>query len=260
MENLQNMYVPKIYDAFIFYNELDLLEIRLNILNDKVDYFILGEAVQSFNGKPKPMYFKENEKRFEKFKDKIIYFPIGELGLDKIIYDKSVKSKNTNGDPRWVIEFYQKEMMIHALSEANDEDIIFVSDVDEIWNPELHINNDDNTYRPIQESRPIYLNVKANQDINHWVGTRYGKIKTLKKYGFNHFRTERENLSYFVENGGWHFSWLGCKDWDKWGYGDEDGIIRFNRIVHAPKYIDEQTLPKYLIENKNKWNKYFATT
>ena len=51
----------KIYDAFLFYNELDLLEIRLNILKDKVDYFIIGEAVQCFNGNAKPLYFEENK-------------------------------------------------------------------------------------------------------------------------------------------------------------------------------------------------------
>jgi beta-1,4-mannosyl-glycoprotein beta-1,4-N-acetylglucosaminyltransferase len=250
----------KIYDAFIFYNELDLLEIRLNILKDKVDYFILGEACQCFGGQNKPLYFNENRERFKEFENKIIYCPIGKIGEDKKIYEKSVNSPNTNGDPRWVNEFYQKEMMIHGTKNLHDEDIIFVSDVDEIWDPNLNIDQtSDKTYRPIQQSRPIYLNVLSDQDVNHWVGTRYGKIKTLRKYGFNHFRSERDNPSIPIPNSGWHFSWLGCNHWDKWGYGDEDGKIRFSRIVNSNKILEETTLPEYLKKNKNKWNHLFLS-
>ena len=53
--------VTKIYDCFLFFNELDLLEIRLNVLNDYVDYFVLVEATQTFTNKDKPLYYKENK-------------------------------------------------------------------------------------------------------------------------------------------------------------------------------------------------------
>ena len=52
------------YDCFSFFNELDLLEIRLNVLKDAVDKFVLVEAGETHSGKPKPLYFKENEARF----------------------------------------------------------------------------------------------------------------------------------------------------------------------------------------------------
>ena len=66
----------KIYDGFIFFNELDLLEIRLNILNDVVDYFILVEASVTHQGTPKPFIFEENKDKFTKFLDKIIYIKV----------------------------------------------------------------------------------------------------------------------------------------------------------------------------------------
>ena len=62
-----------IFDTFTFYNELDLLELRLNILGDVVDYFVINEANITFTGKPKPLYYQENKERFKKWEDKIIH-------------------------------------------------------------------------------------------------------------------------------------------------------------------------------------------
>ena len=71
-----NVEKPLVYDCFNFFNEFDLLEIRLNELDDVVDYFVVCESNVTHNGIPKPMFFKENEERFSQFKDKIIYLPI----------------------------------------------------------------------------------------------------------------------------------------------------------------------------------------
>lgn len=65
-----------VYDCFTFFNELDLLEIRLNTLDSVVDRFVLVEANKTFSNMEKPLYFKENEGRFEKFKDKIIHIVV----------------------------------------------------------------------------------------------------------------------------------------------------------------------------------------
>ena len=62
-----------IFDTFTFYNELDLLELRLNILGDVVDYFVINEATITFTGKTKPLYYFENKERFKKWEDKIIH-------------------------------------------------------------------------------------------------------------------------------------------------------------------------------------------
>ena len=63
----------KVFDVFLFFNELDLLEIRLNMLYPFVDHFVINEATQTFFGSDKPFYYLENKERFKKFEDKIIH-------------------------------------------------------------------------------------------------------------------------------------------------------------------------------------------
>ena len=76
--SLLNQKRPKIYNAFLFFNELELLEIRLDELYDIVDYFVIVESDRTFTNKPKPLYFNESKSRFERFLDKIkyVYCPI----------------------------------------------------------------------------------------------------------------------------------------------------------------------------------------
>ena len=69
----------KIIDCFIFYNELELLTYRINILNDVVDYFVIVESTHTFIGKEKKLYFDENKNLFEKFKKKIIYIIVDDF-------------------------------------------------------------------------------------------------------------------------------------------------------------------------------------
>ena len=63
----------KVYDCFIFFNELDLLELRLETLDPYVDHFVISECDSTFSGEDKPFYFEENKEKFSKFLDKIIY-------------------------------------------------------------------------------------------------------------------------------------------------------------------------------------------
>ena len=110
-----------IIDCFPFFNELDILEIRLNILNDFVDKFILVEASNTQSKLDKPFYFEENKKRFDKF-------------LDKIIHIKVTDYPDQNG---WEMENYQRNCILKGLNniELSTDDIIGISDVDEIWSP-----------------------------------------------------------------------------------------------------------------------------
>ena len=68
-----------IYDCFTFFNELDLLEIRLKILNDYVDKFVLVEAAKTHSGLPKPLYFNENKQRFLPYQDKIVHISLDNM-------------------------------------------------------------------------------------------------------------------------------------------------------------------------------------
>ena len=114
-----------IYDCFTFFNELDLLEIRLNVLNDVVDKFVLVEATTTFSGTPKPLYFNENKKRFDKFASKIIHV---------IINDTPIQPKTIIGE-YWSWEFFQRNAIVRGLVNCKETDTILISDLDEIPNP-----------------------------------------------------------------------------------------------------------------------------
>lgn len=113
---------PKIYDCFIFYNELELLAIRLEELENVVDKFVLVEATLTHSGQPKPLYFQENRHLFEKYTDKII----------SIVVDDFPPGNGDKEHDYWERENYQREAIRRGLIECKDEDIILLSDVDEI--------------------------------------------------------------------------------------------------------------------------------
>ena len=110
-----------IYDCFTFYNELDLLEIRLNELNSVADYFVIVEANQTQTGFPKKLYYEENKERYKLFHKKIIHIIVKDM--------PDIKYNNS-----WVLENYQRNQIVRGLIKCNDNDIIFISDLDEIPN------------------------------------------------------------------------------------------------------------------------------
>jgi hypothetical protein len=267
----------KVYDTFLFNNELDLLEIRLNVLNEHVDYFVIVEAEETFTNIKKPLYFKENKDRFSQFGEKIIHYVVD--NTNENLWNFSKSSPNVGkGEFWWVREFYQKENILVALDKTKikDDDIVFVSDLDEIWNPKTIYSRGEydypQVYRPIQTAYHYFLNNKSNQDISAWVGTRFGTYGILKKFGANHFRTEREVKSTPLKNGGWHFTNIGNKDFifnkiqsyshqeynhphlkQQIDWGIDNNIDFLNRGFSLWK--DESDLPEYVLLNRNKYEK-----
>ena len=111
-----------VYDCFQFFNELDILKIRMNVLNDVVDRFVISESTVTFSGKKKPLYFAENRERFSEFDDKIVH---------QIVQD------TPDVDP-FQRDSFQKCAVKRPLEKmCTDDDIIIFSDVDEIPNPEV---------------------------------------------------------------------------------------------------------------------------
>lgn len=109
----------KIYDCFPFFNEFDILEIRLKELWDHVDYFVISEANTTHRGNPKPFYLLDNFERFKPYADKIIHVPVTDMpGFH-------------NGD-YWPNEHHQRDCLVRGLGSAAREDIIMISDVDEL--------------------------------------------------------------------------------------------------------------------------------
>lgn len=237
------------YDCFSFFNELDLLEIRFNILDKYVDYFILQESTQTFSGLEKPLYYEENKKRFEKWNHKVIH-----CVTDKI--------ENVDSFQR---AHYQKENLMSCLNNANENDIIYFGDLDEIWTPQ--IINDDRVYKLIQLNYAYYLN---NRSSELWIGTIVGKYSSIKNGGFNYHRA---NPKFFIENGGWHFTNMGgveqikkkLKSYDHQEYNNEHTLNLVEERMNSNQdfvgrssdwrgtpfsfHIDGSELPKYILDN-----------
>ena len=116
---------PKIFDCFIYFDEKDLAEIRINILKDYVDHFVICESKQNHRGEPKMLNFPLE--KFKKIKDKIIY----------LTFDDFPKFETT-----WERQNYQRNYLINGLKKADKNDLILFSDADEIPNPSLLIEYD----------------------------------------------------------------------------------------------------------------------
>lgn len=111
----------RIFDAFIFYNELDLLEIRLGELADVVDRFILVEAKRTFTGKEKPLFYAENAERFARWRDKI----------EHVVIDFPDELP-TDAATAWTREHLQRESLSQGYRDARPDELVIISDVDEI--------------------------------------------------------------------------------------------------------------------------------
>lgn len=247
-----------IIDLFYFNNELDILEIRLNILNDYVDKFVIVEARETFSGVPKPLYYLENKERFAKWNDKIIHHIAEETPE---LRKQALLSPNTgNGEHYWVREFIQKESAKEALKFCDDNDVVFISDVDEIWNSVVFLTDldTDTIYKPKQLPYLYYLNQRTDEDWLGWTGTIFTCYKNIKNACINHLRTDSMTKYTVLENGGWHFNSIGGQQQKREAFKHpiyENDIEWKRREINIRK--DESDLPDYLINNKEKWKTLF---
>jgi len=205
-ETIENKSSKKIIDCFTFYNEMDLLTYRLNILNDVVDYFVIVEATHTFIGKEKMLFFNENKHLFEKFHEKIIHI---------IVDDFPYKYPNINiyKSEQWVNENFQRDQIKRGLDklDLNDEDIITITDLDEIPDPNtlLKIKNNEikidiNTLR--LDFYYYNLNSKIYNEV--WNKTKIISFKKYKELSISCNSIRHIDCQY-IDNGGWHLSYFG---------------------------------------------------
>lgn len=196
----------KIIDCFIFYNELDLLKYRLNILNDVVDYFVIVESTHTFVGKEKPLFFNENKHLFEKFNAKIVYV---------IVDDLPYKYPNINiqNNEQWKNEHFQRNAIKRGIQNLNDTDVIIISDLDEIPDPQIlnkaKLGEIPITINALEMDLYYYnLNTKFNFKWNSAKIMLYIIYKEFCK--LNKTCDEiRHFPSHNISNGGWHLSYFG---------------------------------------------------
>lgn len=213
-----------IYDAFMYFDEDVLLDLRLNTLDKFVKKFVITEATYTHNGKKKKLNFDID--KFKKFKDKIIYIVVDEQPKNiKKLSSKDSKEKYgekliLNGMAR---DYFQRDSLSKGLKEADREDLILISDLDEIPNLEnINLNNIKNEII-IFEQKILYYKLNLLYEDFTWQGTRAIKYKNLvspqwlrnikgknyPKWRLDTFFSKKKYSNLvFVKNGGWHFTCL----------------------------------------------------
>tara|TARA_B110001450_G_scaffold21131_1_gene19147 strand:+ start:163 stop:1035 length:873 start_codon:yes stop_codon:yes gene_type:complete len=284
----------------MYFDEDTVLDVRLNYLDDYVDKFVIIEAEYNHKGERRKPKF--NIKKFQKFKDKIIYLLVNQEppfiekidGLDT--EDKKSGKLIMNALKR---ENFQRNHIAYGLTDAADEDWIIISDLDEI--PNLKDNNLKNINSPIVFFKQLMMYYKFNLILKNypWIGSKACKKKNLKSpqwlrnikdraYAWWRLDTLFSKTKYIktniIDNGGWHFSYLKSpEDIEKKlksylhhleyelnpiGIKNIKEMIANKKTIYNLKVdsrinkfdgqnklekIDLNLLPRYILENKNKF-------
>ena len=235
-----------IYDCIPFFNELDILKLRMHILAPYVDNIVLEESTVTFSGEPKPMVFAENRGLFAEFEDKILY-----VAVDNSPMGDATTHERDN---------FQKNQLIRAMGDCNPEDIIIFSDLDEIPNPEtlkqiIDHFDPSKIYHFAQRMFYCFLNMEEvsgnllsitgefpSVTKKQWLGTKVCSFGNLPKEGIVYLRevSPLDPASIRVENGGWHFGYMG-------GSGEKDVAKRISEKVQAAAH-QEYNRTRYLTE------------
>ena len=237
-------------DACIFYNEIDLLTVRLEELWDCVDYFVVVEADETHSGQPKPLFFLEYQAQFKPYSDKLIYRSVTDL--PPILRQSE--------EARFLREHTQRNAITGVVSKLNlpPNDIVILSDVDEIPRA-LHINSLDdllNAYEYIifvQKNCRGYINNMSDLALNgaDWAGSVACRVGTLLRQGAQQVRrgnnksggvlVNRSRDYRYIDDGGWHFSSFGGPEafWLKAAnfahIDDPYGVIRLGEKIPGQK-------------------------
>ena len=157
-----------IFDCFQYFNEDHIADLRFNILNEFVDKFIIVESTVNHQGKSKKLHFDIN--RYKKFKSKINYIVVDDT-------PENIKKAHEGGES--LVEQHQRNSIMKGLKKANDNDLIILSDVDEI--PDLNKLNeyDRNKYAVFSQTMFMYKLNFLNLKENNWHGSKVCLKKKL---------------------------------------------------------------------------------
>ena len=278
-----------IYDCFTFFNELDLLELRLNTLSEVVDRFVICEATRTFTGKPKKLLFEDNLKRFANFTGKITY-----IVVDNLLPEEEV-AKDLYHLP-WVNENRQRNALIQGLADAKDDDIFMVSDLDEIPRPEAveeaaQLALTGEIIRLELDVFVYYLNFKDFRNPRWKLGTvavslkSFRQSKMLDMVKYDRYTVESEcqgnvmqkvrfsSPTKTLHHAGWHFTYMGgleairekvnafSHQEAKVAYESIEGrlargenVLTGNRDNFAVTL--NESFPKYLLDHRDKYASY----
>lgn len=216
-----------IYDCFTFFNELDILEIRLRELYDVVDRFVLVEATHAHKGDSKPLHFAANRQRFAQYGDKIIHIVAGDL------------PEGEGAAAIWRREMTQRQCILRGLLEAKDNDVVLVSDVDEIPRRSCIPRELPDDVVLTYDQTLYYYNVNTRCTNLRWRGTRAAtaaNVRALTPDGLRWCVMPRGDYPRLLiaENAGWHFSY----------FGNAEHIRTKMRSFLHQELVNEETLAK----------------
>lgn len=220
-----------VYDCFQFFNELDILKLRLHIMDPVVDRFVISEATETFSGNPKPLYYEENKEMFAEFAHKIIHVVVEDTPPG-YTHDRDTFQKNAVG---------------RGLKDCTDDDIIIFSDLDEIPNPEkvkeiLQNFDPAKIYHFAQRMFYCYLNMEEvsgnllsyagefpGVKKKQWIGSKLCSFRLLREQNLQLGELrfpERKEIGIRVSDGGWHFGYMG-------GHGEKNAKKRVAEKVKS---------------------------
>ena len=259
-----------VYDCFSYWDEDLLLDVRFNILNKYVDYFVVVEGNKTWQNNSKKLRFDINN--FQKFKSKIIYVPVDDM---------------PDGDNPYIRENFQRNCISRGIKNANENDLIIVSDLDEIPNPLALGKFEKKMKYAVFKQMHFYYKFNLQSTFHpNWFGSRVcikkflkspqwlRNIKTKKRPFWKFYRPRPPQLIY---DGGWHFSFLkkpkeisqkikvfAHQEFKKNIFFDEKKIAEriknqkdlFDRNIKYEKVEINEEFPKYILENKLKFNEW----
>jgi len=234
----------KIYDCIIYFDENFLLDIRFNILDKFVDYFVVVESNRTWQNNSKKFNF--DLKKFEKFSHKIIYIKVEDM---------------PGGNNPWIRENFQRNCIERGLLSASNDDLIIISDADEIPNPlKIYEFNPKRKYCVLEQKFFYYKLNLLNRTHPNWYGSKICVKKYLKSPQWLRnlkikkrplWRIDKVKLNYVIVDGGWHFSNLKSPQELLYKYKNlceyKDDHVFFNSIDE--KFLDQRVI-QYNIDNK----------
>ncbi len=239
---------PKVYDCVLFFNEPELLEIRLSELYKSVDKFVIVETIENFQGKFKPLYFEENRHLFKKFEDKIVHI--------------ALKERVQTNDP-WERKAFQRNQIMRGLRGCKDSDIVMLSNTDEIVKAKKIkeliaplVRGDAPAMCAKQRTYTYFLNRFEGIERGSVV-TTYAHLKSVTPH-----EIRRQKGSFLtVDDGGWHFRNVGglqrvlskivastnahCMDEEK-----KDPNYLREQMEKGPFETIDLSFPKHVVQNK----------
>ena len=230
----------KIYDCFSYWDEDLLLDLRLNILDDYVDYFVIVEGNKTWQNNPKKLQFNIN--KFSNFKKKIIYIPVEDM---------------PEGDDPYLRENFQRNCISRGLASSSDDDLVIISDLDEIPNPSKIIKFKRKMHYAVFKQNHYYYKINLQSMVRpHWYGSRICLKKFLKspqwlrnlKFKKRPFwRIDKFRLNNIIEDGGWHFCNLKNAEQLLYKYKN---LCETNDPYHFKEKIDKKFLNLDSIKEK----------